>query len=257
MRSPLLSAAVIAASVLLTLSSAQSAATSNAESPNAPKSSSSSTVQNATAFDVLVGAAEAGNVDAMNLLGVLYTIGTQVPRDYSVAMRWFQKAADGGSVAAMSNLATIYLFGIGTSRDHAIALRWFARAAELGDVHSMYSVGVMAEKGLGTARDLQLARSMYLKAAEAGYAPAMVWISDDYAGGSSVQPDLIEAYAWLQVALASGLPDEMQIAALSKMEHFEARLGSKRREEARARSARLIALVTTLKLPEGQAPIRM
>ena len=75
-------------------------------------------------MDVLVGAAEAGNVDAMNLLGALYTVGTRVPRDYSLAIRWFQKAADCGSVASMSNLATRYLFGIGTSRDHATALRW-------------------------------------------------------------------------------------------------------------------------------------
>jgi len=257
MRTIQLSAAVITASFFLTLSGAQSATPSDAESPHAPKSSSSSTVQNATAFDLLVGAAEAGNVDAMNLLGVLYTVGTQVPRDYSLAIRWFQKAADGGSPAAMSNLATLHLFGIGTSRDHATALRWFARAAELGDVHSMYSVGVMAEKGLGTPRDLQRARSMYLKAAEAGYAPAMVWVSDDCAGGSSAKHDLIEAYAWLQVALASDLPEEMQIATLSRMEHLEARLGPKQRDEAHARAARLTALVTTLKVPEGQAPIRM
>ena len=94
MRSIQLSAAVITASFFLTLSGAQSATPSDAESPHAPKSSSSSTVQNATAFDLLVGAAEAGNVDAMNLLGVLYTVGTQVPRDYSLAIRWFQKAAD-------------------------------------------------------------------------------------------------------------------------------------------------------------------
>ena len=152
MRSVQLSAAVIAASFFLTLSGAHCATSSDAASPNAPTNSYSSTVEDATDLDVLVGAAEAGNVDAMNLLGVVYTVGTLVPRDYSLAIRWFQKAADGGSATAMSNLATLYLFGIGTSRDHATALRWFAHAAEFGDVHSMYNVGVMSEKVLGTAR---------------------------------------------------------------------------------------------------------
>ena len=36
-------------------------------------------------------AAEAGDAEAMNSLGVLYFIGTQVPRDYATALLWLQK----------------------------------------------------------------------------------------------------------------------------------------------------------------------
>jgi hypothetical protein len=106
--------------------------------------------------ETLVGVAESGNVDAMNLLGVLYTTGTQVPRDTSMALYWFQKAIDGGSADAMDNLATMYLFGIGLSRDPVNALRWYVRSAARGNVHSIYSVAVMAEKGSARAATYSL-----------------------------------------------------------------------------------------------------
>jgi TPR repeat protein len=266
MRSIRIFAGVIAATALLTLSEAQTAAqpaeSAGAASPKAPDLSprSAAIVTRATALDVVVGAAAAGNVEAMNLLGVLYTLGTQVPQDYSLAMYWFQKAIDGGSADAMSNLATMYLFGIGVSRDRVNARRWFERAAAHGNVHSMFSVAVMAEKGLGAACDVRLARAMYLRAAESGFAPAMIWLSNDYAHGSSTKRDLVEAYSWLQVAMQSDLPEELQISTLSSMEAIEARLGPKRRDEARVRAANLIALVKTRALPadsKAPAPMRL
>jgi TPR repeat protein len=231
MKSIRICAAAIAATTLLALSQAMAApqpTTSAGEAnPNAPERFPPITPNqpNPIPFESLVGAAEAGNVEAMNLLGVLYTLGTLVPRDYSMALYWFQKAVDGGSADAMNNLETMYLFGIGVSRDYVSALRWHERSAVRGNAHSMYSVAVMADKGLGTARDTQLARAMYLKAAEAGFAPAMLRVSDDYARRSASKHDLIEAYAWLQVAWQSGLPEELQIAALSSREDLEARLG--------------------------------
>jgi TPR repeat protein len=146
-----------------------------------------------------------------------YAISPTAPRKSIVV-------PDGGSADAMDNLATMYLFGIGLSRDPVNALRWYVRSAARGNVHSIYSVAVMAEKGLGTSRNVQLARAMYRRAAESGFTPAMIRVSEDYARGSGGKRDLIEAYAWLQVALQSGLPEELQIAALASMEEFEARL---------------------------------
>ena len=211
-----------------------------------------------TLLESLVGVAESGNVDAMNLLGVLYITGAQVPRDTSMALYWFQKAIDGGSTDAMDNVATMYLFGIGVSRDAVNALRWFVRSAARGNLHSIYSVAVMAEKGLGTARNLQLARAMYRRAAESGITPAMVWVSDSYARGLGAKHDLVEAYAWLQVAVQSGLPEELRIAALASMEDLERRLGPERRDEARVRATRITALVRTRALPaEGRASAAM
>lgn len=255
-------AATLAAIAVLTLSeneaAAQPAASNDSVDPSVQPPSVTLVLPKSIVVEALVGVAESGNVDAMNLLGILYTTGTQVPRDTSMALYWFQKAIDGGSANAMDNLATMYLFGIGLSRDPVNALRWFERAAARGNVHSTYSVAVMAEKGLGTSRNVQLARAMYRRAAESGFTPAMVRVSEDYARGSGEKRDLVEAYAWLQVALQSGLPEELQIAALARMEEFEARLAPERRDDARERATRIIALVKTRALPaERKAPTAM
>ncbi|HUD27216.1 MAG TPA: tetratricopeptide repeat protein [Burkholderiaceae bacterium] len=195
--------------------------------------------------EALAAAAAAGNVDAMNDLGVLYSLGVQAPPDYPMALYWYQKAIDRGSVEAMNNLATMYLFGVGLSRDYVNAFHWFQRAAEGGNPHGTYSVAVMADIGMGTARHPALARAMYRKAAEAGVTPAMVRISDDYARGPAGSQDLVEAYAWLEVALQAGVPEELQIEVLSRMDALGNRLGAARRDEARVRAVRLAALVKT------------
>ena len=255
-------AVTLAVIAVLTLSEneavAQRAAPDDNADPSAPQQQPPSitfVLPKPTVVEMLVGVAESGNVDAMNLLGVLYTTGTQVPRDTSMALYWFQKAIDGGSPDAADNLATMYLFGIGLSRDPVNALRWFERSAAGGNVHSIYCVAVMAEKGLGTAHNPQLARTMYRRAAEAGFTPAMVRVSEDYARGSGAKRDLVEAYAWLQVALQSGLPEALQIAAFASMENLEGRLGPQRRDEARERAIRITALVKTRAFPaERKAP---
>jgi TPR repeat protein len=256
-------AATLAAIAVVTLSENEAAAQPAASNDNTDRSapqppSITLVLPKPTTVETLVGVAESGNVDAMNLLGVLYTTGTQVPRDTTMALYWFQKAIDGGSADAMCNLATMYLVGIGLSRDPVNALRWFARSAARGNVRASYSVAVMAEKGLGTGRNLPLARAMYRRAAESGFTPAMVRISEDYARGWGTRRDLVEAYAWLQVALQSGLPEELQIAAFASMNELEARLAPERRDQARERATGIIALVKKRAFPAGpKAPAAM
>jgi len=188
----------------------------------------------------LLSAADAGDVEAMNLLGVLYVLGVQVASDHSKALHWFQQAIHGGSVSAMHNLAQLYLFGIGVPRDYSNAFHWFQRSAAYGSVHGMYSAAVMAENGLGTPRDIRVARAMYRDAAESGFAPAMVWVSDQLARGAAKR-DLVEAYAWLQIASQSELAVELRIVVLAKMEDLGSRLGPDRRNDARARATHIVA----------------
>jgi TPR repeat protein len=194
-------------------------------------------------LEMLVAAASSGNVDAMNGLAVLLTIGAQVPPDYPMALYWYQKAIDAGSADAMNNMGAMYLYGLGVQRDYANAFHWFERAGERGNVHGMYSAGAMAEAGLGTSHDPQLARTLFRKAAESGFVPAMVKVSDDCAQGSGARADPVEAYAWLQVAQQVGLPEELQITVLAKIDTLGDRLGAQRRDEGRARAVQLSASV--------------
>jgi len=236
--------AVIAASALLAASGAEAAPQGATHAGNAywdarqPAAFSMTANASENVLQSLLAAADAGDVEAMNLLGVLYILGVQVSSDYSKALHLFQQAVDGGSVSAMHNLAQLYLYGIGVPRDYANAFHWFQRSAAYGSVHGMYNAAVMAENGLGTPRDPRVSRAMYHDAAESGFAPAMVRVSDDLARGA-VKRDLVEAYAWLQIASQSELAAELRIVALAKMEDLGSRLGPDRRNDARARAAHI------------------
>ena len=236
--------AALATSALLMLSRAEAAPFGDPEgSPVDTSALAAAVTANASALELLVGAAEDGNTEAMNFLGVLYAIGSQVPRDYPMALYWFQKAIDRGSSDAMENLARMYLVGTGVPRDYVNALRWFERSAAHGNVHSMYSAAVMAEEGLGTSRDPKLARTMYRQAAKSGFVPAMIWVGDDYARGATDKRDLVEAYAWLALALQSNVQEELQLPLLAKIDRVGARLPADRRDAARTRAMHLAELL--------------
>ena len=209
-----------------------------------------------TTLDLLVAAADAGDAEAMNSLGVLYFMGTQVPRDYATALLWLQKAIDGGSSNAMSNLATMYLLGTGVPRDPVNAFQWFGRSAARGNVQSMYTAAVMADEGLGTPRDAALARTLYREAAESGFAAAMIRLSEDYAASGSTQ-NLVEAYAWLVLAAQFGLPDEIGIVVLARMEKLGARLAPEHRDQARALAVRRLADMRTRAVSAQRAPAEL
>ncbi len=59
--------------------------------------------------------------------------------DYAEALRWFRKAADLGNANAMENIGMLYRTGQGVIRDDAEALRWWRKAADLGDANAMNS----------------------------------------------------------------------------------------------------------------------
>ena len=174
--------ALAAASALLAVPSSQAA--TDIRSPLAPTGTPVAAAVDAQGlFDQLAEAAEQGDVESMNLLGVLSFSTARAAGDYAMALYWFQRAADAGSPVAMHNLAHMYFRGLGASRDYANAFRWFLRAAEAGNPQAMHGAAAMAENGLGTERDLALARSLYRKAAEGGLALAMIWVSDDLSRG--------------------------------------------------------------------------
>lgn len=77
-------------------------------------------------------AANAGNLEAMNNLGMLHLQGKLGAADVTTAVNHFRAAADRGHATAANNLGYIYEHGIGVGRDLSRARVWYARAAELG-----------------------------------------------------------------------------------------------------------------------------
>ena len=75
-------------------------------------------------------AADAGNAEAMCILGYLYAERMQPP-DLDAARHWYERAADAGNSTAMYNLAVMYKHRV-KPRDMKTARRWLDRASEAG-----------------------------------------------------------------------------------------------------------------------------
>jgi hypothetical protein len=71
----------------------------------------------------------------------------------------------------------------------------------------------------------------------------MIWVGDDCARGATNKRDLIEAYAWLELAFQSNVQEELQIKLLAKIDQLGARLPADRRDAARTRAMHLAELL--------------
>lgn len=121
-------------------------------------------------------AANAGNVKAMNILGMAYHDGKiggfTVGKKPVEAAKWFSKAAELGHLGAMDELAKMYLVGEGVEKDVDKALELFTEAANLGDTNAMHNLGRLYHFGVELPREEQKALEWYSCAADNGYLPA-------------------------------------------------------------------------------------
>ena len=77
--------------------------------------------------------AEAGNVDAQNNLGWIYSNGHGATKDYQEAAKWYRLAAAQGNASAQLALGRMYGSGQGVTQDPVRAQMWFSLAAAKGD----------------------------------------------------------------------------------------------------------------------------
>jgi len=117
--------------------------------------------ESAVPISELRKAAEKGNPDAQNQLGMLYSEGRGMPQDYVQAKQWFDKAAEKGHSGAQVNLGTLYFHGNGAPESEQMALSWFRRAAAQGDALALAKLGLMYEQGRGVPQDFIQAHMWY------------------------------------------------------------------------------------------------
>jgi len=77
-------------------------------------------------------AADQGNSQAQNYVGILFQTGRGVTRDYGQALLWYQKAADQGNDRAAWNIGCLYLHGNGVQTNEGQARSWITKAAAEG-----------------------------------------------------------------------------------------------------------------------------
>jgi hypothetical protein len=107
--------------------------------------------------------AEAGDAQAMFMLGWMAEYGQGRAWSNRDAAGWYRQAAERGHVGAAARLAGLYGRGLGVARDDGEALRWYLQAAEGGDAAAQRE----AARRLATAGRLGEARSWLRRAATA------------------------------------------------------------------------------------------
>jgi TPR repeat protein len=92
-----------------------------------------------TAADVATmrAAAEGGDAEAQNNLGVMYYDGQGIPQNHQEAVKWFRKAAEQGDAAAQHSLGRRYALGQGIPQNDTDAYFWAILASVNGDENSV------------------------------------------------------------------------------------------------------------------------
>ncbi|SFL05264.1 tetratricopeptide repeat protein [Shimia haliotis] len=110
-------------------------------------------------------AAEAGHLDALASLGVLYQHGTGVAQDFDKARQYYEAAALRMHPRALNNLGLLYVRGDGVVQDYTKAAELFAKAADLGLQEAMNNLGVLYDNGFGVEQSDEVAAMWYRRGA--------------------------------------------------------------------------------------------
>lgn len=82
------------------------------------------------AFNLYLGAAQAGFAGSQNNLGDMYEKGEGTATSFGDAIHWYTRAAMQGEPTAYLSLGQCYLNGIGVARNTVEAYRWFLLASK-------------------------------------------------------------------------------------------------------------------------------
>ena len=129
-----------------------------------------------SAVDFYFIAAEAGNPEALYLIGHLYETGIGLDKSNKDAKNYYLKAANKGNVDAMMKIAHLYKKGKGgLQKSKQQAMLYYQKAADLGNVDAMLKYASMRKKqgDLATA-NLNDAKIYYEKAALKGSPKAKI-----------------------------------------------------------------------------------
>jgi hypothetical protein len=99
-------------------------------------------------------------------VGAMYEQGKDVPRNDTLALRWYKKAAEKGLAESQYKVGLMYRVGKGAPKSSYQAARWFQAAAEQGHAKAQVKLGQMYRNGKGVERNETTAFKWFLKAAD-------------------------------------------------------------------------------------------
>lgn len=157
------------------------------------------------AFEVLVPAAEQGDMVAQNIVGVAHQYGEFLPIDAKAAVTWYTASGNQGFGAAWHNLGYLYEVGMpGLQPDDFKARAYYERAVAADYNLSRANLGTMLRDGRGGKVDYAGAIALYEAGIAGGDGAAMDAMGWLYLNGIGVQANDAEARRYYQMASDSG-----------------------------------------------------
>ena len=142
--------------------------------------------------------AELGDKRCQNQLGAWYLKGIGTEQDYSLALKWFQKAAEQNYAAAFSNIGNIYQKGLGVEVDNQKAVQYYKKGSDQKHSDSQCRLGICYLNGKGIDTNKNIALSLFTESSLQGYAPAMFMLYECYLNGWGTGKDENAAIEYLK-----------------------------------------------------------
>ena len=160
-----------------------------------------------TTVNVTVGAMD--KAEQFNRMGFQYYSGTDVEKDLSLAVKWYEKAARLGHPLAQNMLGWLCEHGQGTEADEERAFHWYQQSAENGNSVAQSNLGIMYQNGRGVEQDMSKAFYWFKNSADKGNSAGQSNLGWLYQSGQGVDKDLEEAFGWYEKSADQGNTDGM------------------------------------------------
>lgn len=105
----------------------------------------------------------------MSEVGLRYSNGAGVERDFVKAAQWFEQARAAGDVSAETFLAECYLYGKGVGKNDGNAVSTLEDAAAANDPRALDQLATCYHKGIGVSPNDKEAFKLYARAAQMNY----------------------------------------------------------------------------------------
>ena len=163
----------------------------------------------------LLVSAEKGDVQAMLALGSLYEQGIGTARNFTSALRVYEKAAFAGSADGYFRQGICYEIGMGAAADMSKAVANYKKAAEMGLPQAQHKMASLYFTGRGLPREEKQGFALLTQAAEAGDPQAANELAYVYLKGLFGQKEnFVAAREWFGKSAAKGHMEAMKNLAV-------------------------------------------
>ncbi len=145
-----------------------------------------------------------GDAPAAYSLGMMYTEGIKLPRDYALGRKNLELATRNNYPPAYAALADYYFNGWGVKRDPAKAHKLLAEGRKLRNGDSVVKQGIAKLNGIGVKKDVAGALRDFREGARLGASEGELRLGFAYARGIGVPINAVTAYNHYRRAAAMG-----------------------------------------------------